>query len=80
MSQILKFPDNASRRSRVRGLDAVPRTEAGTVTGMPSGHLHVMTGSQWDRFIQLMTRDEQQAFMADMFKLITEHLRRIGDD
>jgi hypothetical protein len=44
---------------------------------MPSRHLHVLTGKQWDEFIRLLTPGEKQAFMADVFKVITEHLRRI---
>jgi len=44
---------------------------------MPSRHLHVLTGKQRDEFIRLLTPGEQQAFMADVFKVITEHLRRI---
>jgi len=40
---------------------------------MPSRHLHVLTGKQWDEFIRLLTPGEQQAFLADVFKVITEH-------
>jgi len=40
----------------------------------------VLTGKQWDEFIRFLTPDEQQAFMADVFKLMTEHLERIGGD
>jgi len=75
MSQILKFPDSAPRRSRAGA--AAPGTQAGTVSEMPSRHLHVLTGKQRDEFIRLLTPGEQQAFMADVFKVITEHLRRI---
>ena len=50
------------------------------VTETPSPHLHVLTGKQWDEFIRFLTPRERQAFMADVFELMTEHLERIGGD
>ena len=76
MGQILKFPDSGSRQSSVRA----PRSEARMVTKTPSPHLHVLTGKQWDEFIRFLTPRERQAFMADVFKIMTEHLERIGGD
>jgi hypothetical protein len=78
MSQILKFPDSLSQRMPN---DGTPKeASAGTVTKMPSPHVPVMTGDQWNEFIRLLTPDEQQAFMADVWKLINCHCRRIGSD
>jgi hypothetical protein len=37
-----------------------------------------MTGNQWDEFIRLLTADEQQAFMGDLWKLISRLCYRIG--
>jgi hypothetical protein len=37
-----------------------------------------MTGDQWNEFIRLLTPEEQQAFMADVWKLINLYCRRIG--
>jgi hypothetical protein len=45
---------------------------------MPSRRIPVMTGDQWNEFMRLLTPDEQQAFMADVFEVMTQHLRRIG--
>jgi len=39
-----------------------------------------MTGDQWNEFIRLLTPEEQQAFMADVWKLINLCCRRIGGD
>jgi hypothetical protein len=76
MGQILKFPNGASRRSKNRTFEKV----AGTVTEMPSRHVPVMTGNQWDEFIRLLTPDEQQAFMSDLWKLVSRHCYRIGGE
>jgi integrase len=73
MSQILKFPDIASRRSRDRAPD-------GMAIEMPTWRIPVMTGDQWNEFIRLLTPVERQAFMADVFKVMTQHLQRIAVD
>jgi hypothetical protein len=73
MSQILKFPDIVLRPSRNRAPD-------GMEIEIPSRRVPVMTGDQWNEFIRLLTPDEQQAFMADVFKVVTRHLQRIGGD
>jgi hypothetical protein len=75
MSQILKFP-SVSRRTPKDGTpeEAVPGTEA----KMPS--LPVMTGDQWSEFLRLLTPEEQQAFMGDVWKLINIYCLRIGGD
>jgi hypothetical protein len=75
MSQILKFPDsmaNAKGMARLGLLSPEPEAK------MPS--LPVMTGDQWSEFIRLLTPEEQQAFMADVWKLINLYCRRIGGD
>jgi len=76
MSQILKFPDIVSRRTPKDG--APEEAVAGAKAKMPS--LPVMTGDQWNEFIRLLTPEEQQAFMADVWKLINLYCRRIGGD
>jgi hypothetical protein len=80
MSQILKFPDSIRRRSN----DGPPREAAygknRTVTKMPSPRVPVMTCDQWREFIRLLTPDEQQAFMTDVWKLINRYCRHIGGD
>jgi len=76
MSQILRFPDSVSRRTPK---DGTPQASiAGTEAKMSS--LPVMTGDQWNEFIRLLTPEEQQAFMADVWKLINLYCRRIGGD
>jgi hypothetical protein len=55
-------------------------TKDGTITWMPRRHVLVLTGDQWNEFIRLLTPDEQQAFMADVWKLIGCHCWRIGGD
>jgi len=35
---------------------------------------------QWNEFIRLLTPEDQQVFMADVWKLITLYCRRIGGD
>jgi hypothetical protein len=77
MSRILKFPDSLSQRMLI----GTPKeATAETVTKMSSPHVPVMTGDQWNEFIRLLTPDEQQAFMADVWKLINRHCRSIGGD
>jgi hypothetical protein len=81
VSQILKFPDSVRRRSN----DGTPQEAATgkkdrTVTKMPGRHVPVMTGDQWREFIRLLTPDEQQAFMADVWKLISRYCQRIGGE
>ena len=71
MCQILKFPGSVSGRTPK---DGTPKEAiAGTEAGMPSP---VMTGDQWREFIRLLTPDEQQAFMADVWKLINRYCRQ----
>jgi hypothetical protein len=47
---------------------------------MPGRHVPLMTGDQWNEFIRLLTPDEQQAFMADVWKLIDRYCQRIGGE
>jgi hypothetical protein len=76
MGQILKFPDSASRRALKRGM---PReAAAATVTRLPSRHVPMMTGDQWNEFMRLLMPDEQLAFMADVWKVMAQHLWRMG--
>jgi hypothetical protein len=51
---------------------------SGTIIRMPSGPVPVMTGEQWSEFIRLLTPDEQQAFMLDVYKIINRFCSRIG--
>jgi hypothetical protein len=76
MSQILKFPDSVSRRTPKDG--TLEEAVAGMEAEMPS--LATMTGDQWNEFIRLLTPEEQQAFVADVWKLINFYCRRIGGD
>jgi len=39
-----------------------------------------MTGDQWSEFLRLLTPEEQQAFMGDVWKLINIYCLRIGGD
>jgi len=78
ISQILKFADSLSQRMPNDGTPKEATAE--TVTKMPSPRVPVMTGDQWNEFIRLLTPDEQQAFMADVWKLINRHCRSIGGD
>jgi hypothetical protein len=52
----------------------------GMVTWMPSGPVPVITGEQWSEFIRLLTPDEQQAFMLDIYKIINRYCQRIGGE
>jgi hypothetical protein len=76
MSQILKFPDSVSRRTPKVGTPK--KAAAGTVTKMPSRYVPALTGDQWNEFIRLLTPDEQQAFLDDVWKLIDRYCQRIG--
>jgi hypothetical protein len=80
MGQILKFPDRVRRLSN----DGTPQAASGkkdrTVAKMPNRPVPVMTGVQWGEFIRLLRPDEQQAFMADVWKLINRYCRRIGGE
>jgi hypothetical protein len=57
-------------------LAASKEAVAGTEAKGPS--LSVMTGDQWNEFIRLLTADEQQAFLDDVWKLIDRYCQRIG--
>jgi hypothetical protein len=78
MSQILEFPDSLSQRMPNDGTPKEATAE--TVTKTPSLNVPVMTGDQWNEFIRLLTPDEQQAFMADVWELINRYCRSIGGD
>jgi hypothetical protein len=39
--------------------------------------VHVMTGGQWEVVIACLTPEQQQAFMADVWKLLNRHLRKL---
>jgi len=39
-----------------------------------------MTGDHWNEFIRLLTPEERQMLMADVWKLINLYCRRIGGD
>jgi len=73
--QILKFPNSARPRSH----DGAPKkAAAATVTRLPSPHVPMMTGDQWNEFMRLLMPDEQLAFMADVWKVMAQHLWRMG--
>ena len=81
MSQILKFPDRIRRLSNDgTPQQAVTGKKDRIVAKMPNRPVPVMTGVQWSEFIRLLRPDEQQAFMADVWKLINRYCRRIGGD
>jgi len=71
---------DSARLDFVRNNGTPKETTAETVTKTPSPHVPVMTGDQWNEFIRLLTPDEQQAFMADVWKLINRYCRSIGGD
>ena len=52
--------------------------QTGSLTEAKMPSLPIMTGDQWNEFIRLLTPEEQQAFMADVWKLINLYCRRIG--
>jgi hypothetical protein len=81
MGEVLKFPDGVRRRSNDGASEAAASGKKDrTVTKMPSLRVPVMTGDQWREFIRLLTPDEQQAFMADVWKLINRYCERIGGE
>jgi hypothetical protein len=81
MSPILKFPDSVRRRSNDDTSEAAASGKKNTtVAKMPRRPVPVMTGVQWSEFIRLLTPDEQQAFMGDVWKLVSRYCHRIGCD
>ncbi len=81
MSEILNFPTSVLRMSKQRAPEKrAAKAACGTITRMPSGPLPVMTGEQWSEFIRLLTPDEQQAFMLDVYKIINRYCLRIGGE
>jgi hypothetical protein len=72
VSEILKFPDNALRMSKNNRSEG-GATKGRTVAKMPSRPVPVMTGVQWSEFIRLLRPDQQQAFMADVWKLVNRY-------
>ena len=80
MSEILKFPTSVLRMSKQTMAEKRVAKARVTVARMPNGPIPVMTGEQWSEFIRLLTPDEQQAFMLDVYKVINRYCLRIGSD
>jgi hypothetical protein len=80
VSEILNFPTSVLRMSKQTTPEKRAAKTSGTITRMPSGPVPLMTGEQWSEFIRLLTPDEQQAFMLDVYKIINRYCLRIGGD
>jgi hypothetical protein len=80
VSEILNFPTSVSRMSKQTMPEKRAAKASGTIIRMPSGPVPVMTGEQWSEFIRLLTPDEQQAFMLDVYKIINRYCLRIGGE
>jgi hypothetical protein len=80
VSEILNFPTSVLRMSKQTVHEKRAAKASGTITRMLSGPVPVMTGEQWSEFIRLLTPDEQQTFMLDVYKIINRYCQALGDE
>jgi hypothetical protein len=66
---IVKFPFSASRNARARKPRA-PRQ-------MRARRVRVLTGERWEKMIACFEPEQQQAFMADVWKVVNRHFRKL---
>jgi hypothetical protein len=87
-SNVVKFPFTASRRAFARkprwSKNGTPEERdakaAGAVANEPprrTGQVRVLTGERWEEMIVCFTPEQQQAFMADVWKVINRHFRKL---
>jgi hypothetical protein len=69
MSNVVKFPFSVSRKAHARK----PRAPL----KMRDRKVRVLTGERWGEIIACFEPEEQQAFMADVWKLLNRHLRKL---
>jgi hypothetical protein len=69
MSNVVKFPVSVSRKAHARKPRAPLQTRARQV--------RVLTGERWEETIACFEPEQQQAFMADVWKLLNRHFRKL---
>jgi hypothetical protein len=85
---LVKFPYNASRRLYSRRLrksiNGTPEERAAkaaaAVANEPPAQtrpVRVMTGEKWEELLLIFTPEQQQAIMADAWKLLNRHFRKL---
>jgi hypothetical protein len=68
-SNVVKFPFSVSRRAHARK----PRAPL----QMRVRQVRVLTGERWEEIIACFEPEQQQALMADVWKLLNRHFRRL---
>jgi hypothetical protein len=61
---VVKFPINVSRRVHSRK----PRR---------TSPVRILTGEKWEEIVACLAPEQQQAFMADVWKLLNRHFRKL---
>ena len=87
-SNVIKLPYSVtrgaySRRPR-RSKNGTPEERAAKAAGIVvikpprrTRQVKVLAGERWDEIVACFTPDEQQAFMADVWKVLDRHLRKL---
>jgi hypothetical protein len=70
-SNVGKFPIGVSRKAHARK----PRASLQTTTR--ARQARVLTGERWEEIIACFEPEQQQAFMADVWKLLNRHFRKL---
>jgi hypothetical protein len=76
---IVKFPYSVSRRVYSK---KARRSKIGTAASIAEHTcrtrlVKVLTGARWEEIIDCFTRDEQQALMVDVWKVLNRHFRKL---
>jgi hypothetical protein len=87
-SNLVKFPYNASRRLYSRrprkSINGTPEERAAKAAGAVANEapaqtrqVRAITGEKWEEFLLIFTPEQQQAIMADAWKLLNRHFRKL---
>jgi hypothetical protein len=74
-AEIIKLP-----YSVIRGVHSRKPRRLGAVANRPSHrtrHVRVLTGEKWEEIVAYLPREQQQAFMAEVWKLINRQFRKL---
>jgi hypothetical protein len=87
-STVVKFPYSVSRRAHSRkprrSKNGTPEERAAKAAGAVANEpprrtrqVRVLTGEKWEQIIACFTPEQQQTFMADVWKLLNRDFRKL---
>jgi hypothetical protein len=85
---VIKFPYSVSRRAHSRkprrSKNGTPEERAAKAAGAGANgpprrtsQVRMLTGEKWEEITACFTPEQQQAFMADAWKLLNRHFRKL---